>query len=337
MTDSDLIEQFKEEYQDYHRITAKRARETRKLLRALERGMNGRPLVAVEASDFQALLSELAKTRHPNTVRKLANMVRPFFNWANARGLIDHQRWLQLRAVKDPRGARRQSEPKPYTRAELTEFRAQLAARLPLLPTHGPGSRLMRRWIAGQSQYRRVARHAMRLQVEAIVALALHCGLRRAEIFELSPDDLHYDNEYVVVKGKADPNTGEPKYREVPFTEDARSAVRAWLDFRELMRPDHSRAWLRCHGPIDYANPMSFDRFEELLSAVVGPGWGLHRFRHTFATERLRAGTPLEIVSEVMGHSTLEQTRAYAQILSRDLSRELARTEDKFTAAVSAA
>jgi integrase/recombinase XerC len=66
----------------------------------------------------------------------------------------------------------------------------------------------------------------MRLQVDAIVALALHCGLRRAEIFQLKPDDLHYDNEYIVVVGKGG------KVREVPFTEAARTAVQRWLDFR---------------------------------------------------------------------------------------------------------
>lgn len=329
-----LIAQFKEEYQDYHRISAKRARQQRELLTELASRLDGRSLVECEASEFQALLSELAKTRQPNTVRKLGNMVRPFFNWAYAREMMDHQRWQQLRNVKDPRGATGKSKPKPYSKAELTAFRAKLAERLPLLPQQGRGSRLLDRWIVGKSQYRRVARHAMRLQVEAVVALALHCGLRRAEIFELEPDDLHYDNEYIVVKGKADPNTGEPKYREVPFTEDARQAVKLWLDFRELMRPDHARTWLRCYGPIDYADPMTFDRFESLLSSVVEPGWTLHRFRHTFATERLRAGTPLEIVSETLGHSSLEQTRAYAEIVRHDLTRELAKTEQRFLEAV---
>jgi integrase len=75
---------------------------------------------------------------------------------------------------------------------------------------------------------------------------------------------------------------------------------------------------------------MTFLRLEELLRRVVGPGWELHRFRHTFATERLRAGTPLEIVSLALGHATLEQTRAYAEIVRSDISRELAKTEGAF-------
>jgi integrase len=136
------------------------------------------------------------------------------------------------------------------------------------------------------------------------------------------------------VRGKADPNTGEPKIRAVPFTETARERVKAWLDFRELMRPDHGRTWLRCLGPLDYADPMAFDRFQTLLSSVVGPGWTLHRFRHTFATERLRAGTPLEIVSETLGHASLQQTLAYAQILRHDLTREMHKTESRFLEAI---
>jgi integrase len=331
---SDLIEQFKREYQDYHRITEKRAREQRQHLGALELRMDGRSLVEVTAEDFAGFLAELAQTRQPNTVRKIGNMIRPFFNWAHARGYVDDGRIRQLRAVKDPRGAARQCRPKPYSRKELAEFWAMLSERLPLLPDKGAGSKLLGRWIVGKTEWRRVARHAMRLQVEAVVALALHCGLRRAEIFNLTPDELHYDNEYVVVRGKADPNTGEPKIRAVPFTEPARDAVRSWLDFRELMRPTHGKTWLSCFGPHTYADPMSFDRFEELLGKVVGPGWTLHRFRHTFATERLRAGTPLEIVSEALGHSNLEQTRAYAEIARQDMTREMQKTEDGFVSAV---
>lgn len=331
---SDLIEQFDREYIKYHRITEKRAREQRQHLASLELRLDGRSLVEVRSEDFAGFLADLAVTRQPNTVRKIGNMVRPFFNWAHARGMISDTTIIQLRAVKDPRGATRQGKPNPYNRNELRAFWVALSERLPLLPDKGPGSRLLGRWIVGKSPWRRVARHAMRLQVEAIVALALHCGLRRQEIFDLTPDHLHYDNEYVDVKGKADPTTGHPKERAVPFTEPAREAVKAWLDFRELMDPDHGQTWLSCFGPHTYATAMSFDRFEELLPKTVGAGWTLHRFRHTFATERLRAGTPLEIVSEVLGHATLEQTRGYAEIARGDLTREMWRTEDGFVKAV---
>jgi integrase len=327
---TDLIEQFRVQYQEYHRITPHRAHWQLHHLRALESRLNGRSLVECNGDDFAAYLAELAVTRKPNTVRKIGNYIRPFFNWAYARGQLDADLYRQLREVRDPRGATRQCKPNPYSRKELEAFRVALAERLPLLPSPGKRSQLLRRWIVGRTSFVRIRRHAMRLQVEAMVALALHCGLRRGELFALLPDDLHYDNEYVVVTGKADPNTGEPKVRTVPYTEPAREAVKRWLDFRELMRPDHGKTWLTCHGRDTYAEPMSERQLKELLPV----GWTWHRFRHTFATERLRAGTPLEIVSVVMGHSTLEQTRAYAEIVRQDVTRELAKTEREFVEAV---
>jgi site-specific recombinase XerD len=321
-----LIEDFEREYQRYHGITPKRAREQRALLSQLESRLSG-TLDTATADDFASLLADLvASGLHVNTVRKKANMVRPFFSWMFAKGLITGDAYMRLKAVKDPRGATGNSKPRPYKRKELDQFFAAVEERLPLLPERGPGSQLIKGWLAGKgTPWFKIGKHAMRLQIDAIVALALHCGLRRAEIYQLKPDDLHYDNEYIVVVGKGG------KVREVPFTEAARAAVQRWLDFRSsVIRPSCEETWLSCRGPYTYNQPMTFLRLEELLKRAVGPGWELHRFRHTFATERLRAGTPLEIVSLALGHATLEQTRAYAEIVRSDISRELAKTEGAF-------
>jgi site-specific recombinase XerD len=320
-----LIEDFEREYQRYHGISAERAGQQRRLLAELESTLNGRTLIEVTADDFQMFLGDLLDLGlHVNTVRKKANMLRPFFSWAYAKGLIDADRYMRLKGVKDPRGATANSTPNPYKRKELARFWEELEEALPLLPEKGRGSQLLRRWLQGKTRWSKIRRHAMRLQVDAVVALALHCGLRRSEIFQLKPDDLHYDNAYIVVNGKGG------KIREVPFTEVARTAVQRWLDFRALMRPSCEETWLSCYYPQSYNNPISFKRFKVLLQKEVGPGWRLHRFRHTFATERLRTGTPLEIVSVALGHATLEQTRAYAEIVRSDIARELAKTEGAF-------
>lgn len=319
-----LIDRFRREYQDFHSISEARAKEQRALIAALGTEIAPAPLTEATAGDFQGLLGAMVSGGlHVNTVRKKANMVRPFFGWLYATGRIDADTYLRLKSVDNPRGSTARSKPRPYKRAELDEFYAQLEASLPLLPKHGRGSTLIQRWIAGKTRWPRVAGHAMRLQVDAIVALALHCGLRRFEIFQLKPDDLHYDNDYIVVLGKG------KKVREVPFTEPAREAVRAWLDFRTLMRPECPETWLSCFGHA-WNRAMSDDRFAELLLKTVGPGWQLHRFRHTFATERLRSGVPLDVVSTTLGHSTLEQTRGYAEIVKQDVARELEKTEANF-------
>ena len=56
-------------------------------------------------------------------------------------------------------------------------------------------------------------------------------------------------------------------------------------------------------------------------SGIVGPkGVGdfrLHDLRHTFATRALEGGTPLEVVSKLLGHSSVQVTQRYAHITSK--------------------
>lgn len=328
MTD-DIYKRFARGYQQYHRISEDRARRQLKLLRAFEATLDGRSILEATSEDFQAFAGQLlAHPYNVNTVRTKLNMIRPFFSWAYAVKAISAEQYMELKSVGNPRGATGKSTPRPYAPQELDQFWADLDAQLPYLPERGKGSQAIKRWMHGTGRWQRVYKHAMRLQVEAIVALALDCGLRRGEIFNLSMDQLHYDNEYIVVHG-APKGNGIERIRKVPFTDEAREKVKLWLEFRATIRPTHSRPWLSLYGQTAYMRPMRFKRFEQLLGKVVGP-YELHRFRHTCATNWLRAGMTLEKVSKLIGHTSLEQTLAYAEILEGDVARDVARHEGDF-------
>lgn len=330
MTTDDIIARFENEYLAYNNITAERAGQQVKLLREFEDWID-KPLIEAEAGDLQGFAASLVKHGyHVNTVRKKLGMIRPFVTWAYQVNLIDADHYMKLRGVKNPRGSTGNTLPNPYKRTQVLAFWAQLSERLPELPESGPGSWALRRWLSGKGGWNATLyRHAMRLQIEAAARLALDMGLRRSEIFRLSVDDLHYDNEYLVVKGKADPNTGLPKIREVPFTETARRAVFSWLEFRAMMRVKHDRPWLNCFGS-KYDQPMRDRKFHGLLQELVGPDWRWHRFRHTCGTSWLRAGMPLEQVQRLLGHATLQQTLGYAEIAKNDLSRAMAKHASGF-------
>lgn len=47
-----------------------------------------------------------------------------------------------------------------------------------------------------------------------------------------------------------------------------------------------------------------------------------HRFRHTFATEMLEKGVPIEVVKELLGHRNLASTQIYATVTDRRLREE---------------
>lgn len=326
---TDLIERFRLEYQVFHRISDKRAREQRALLEGLREEID-HELDTLSAAEFQQWAARLIEAGfHVNTVRKKQNMIRAWISWAFAVGVIDGQRYLQLKSVKNPRGSTGQAKPNPYSHGELEEFWRIFEERWPRLPTKGPGSRALRRYQMGKGKWRPLWRHAFRLQLLCMVRLALDLGMRAHEIHQLSINDLHYDNEYIVVWGKADPNTGEKKSRAVPITTAARKAIFEWVEFRSMLRPQHDRAWLVLYSHWRL-NAMDMDRFEVLLQSVIGPGYAWHRFRHTCATEWLRAGMELETVSRLLGHANLTQTMCYAEITKHDLQKAVDKFEREF-------
>jgi hypothetical protein len=75
------------------------------------------------------------------------------------------------------------------------------------------------------------------------MSLALFGGLRATEIRLAGLDDIHPDNEYMVVRGKSPVGENEG-YREVPFTVEGRRIVGEWLEFRAVIAPNHRTPWL---------------------------------------------------------------------------------------------
>lgn len=337
--DSPVVDQFTAEYFVLNRISVARQREVRKVLAALtEFAGKSSPEECDEQDLIDYMAFMLESGRHVNTVRHHNHAIRPFFHWAFQRRIVTAERWMRIRDVKDPRGSSANQKPRPYKAAEVREFWRLLDERWPLVP-----DKRLKRWRNDTCQYRRVWTHAMNLQSRAVISLAVFGGLRQNEIFTIGMADLHPDNEYIVVHGKTVVHD-QPKVREVPYTEAGREMVAAWLEFRAWMKPKHEHPWLVVTanattnpGRVAIARSEPNHRMKqqgfERIPAYVGR-YNFHRFRHTFATEQLRAGTELETVSRVLGHASLAQTLVYAEIVKEDTARALRRSEPKFMAAL---
>lgn len=311
-----------------HQISEVRQRRSLALFAQLEQHL-GRELHTATDEDLNLwMAAQVAQGKDPNTVRFFLNMLRPYFRWAwKDKGLIDADRWLRIADVKPPRGASSTSVPKPYKRPEIKQFWIDLDESFP------PQEKLdyfLRRYQRGTSGYARLRQHMRNYQTRAIVSLALYEGLRRTEILSLTVHDLHPDNAYLLVKGKRVDHRERP--REVPYNDAAREVIEEWLQLRKLLRPRHMQPWLALQQP-KAQRPMEPKPFGELL-AKVGPGYELHRFRHTFATERLRAGMPLERLQRILGHASVAQTLAYTKLLREDLGEAMERSDEQFMQAV---
>lgn len=331
-----IVDDFAADHFVVNRISPERQWDVRRILGLLS-DFAEKPIEDVDADDLADYLASLvAAGLHVNTVRRYNHAIKPFFRWAFHRRLVSADQWLRIQDVKNPRGASGSQTPRPYKRAEVKEFWRLLDERWPLVP-----EKRLKRWRNGTCQYKRVWSQAMNLQTSAVISLALFAGLRHNEILTIDIDDLHPDNDYIVVHGKTVIHE-VPKIREVPYTEAGREMIAAWLEFRAWMKPTHDRPWLVAHANASmhpaHVNPSApnheiKNRGFSKLPKYVGD-YDYHRFRHTFGTERLRAGTELETVSRMMGHANLQQTLVYAEIVKEDLQRAARRSEPTFIAAV---
>jgi site-specific recombinase XerD len=206
---TDATERFVTWQRQYNGVSEERCRQIRRFLTDLGTFVGGSP-EDTTARDFQGWLGLMAEQgAHPNTVRKNGNMVRPFFRWATREHLMPADRLFAISEVPNPRGATGDSKPKPYRRKEIARLWGEVEADYPLSPD------FVVRWRKGTSRWKRVWRHAARLQYEAVIHLCLHGGLRREEVFRLTVDDIHPDNAYIVVQGAAKGQGREYRQREI--------------------------------------------------------------------------------------------------------------------------
>jgi integrase len=284
-----------------------------------------RPLEDIDEIDVRVwAAAHTANGYAPSTVATYMKAIRSFYRWMWRSHIIDADRYARIADVSVPRGAY-SSQPRPYSRKEITKLWADLATTWPYA-----SDLTLRRWANGTSPWRSVKKHAMRLQLTAICELALVCGLRRIEIYRLGFDDVHPDNRYIVVHGKrSDQN---PKVREVPYPASTRAAVLEWFRMRGRMSPEPGLGiWLSVTGP----EPAAALRFRRLGGILHTFGdYELHRLRHTCATGRLRAGMTLEQLSRFLGHSNITQTLVYAKLVSDDIHKSAERTDAAFQAAI---
>lgn len=338
MTTAETLARFTAEYLVPNSITLKRQGEQLRELQRLAAWMDPKPLVEMTQQDILTYLGEkLTRGLHPNTVRSYHVMVRSFITWASSADLIDAERERMLRRIAAPRGSSPHSKPNPYTKTEVGRFRALLADKYPTLPEYGKGSRLLPRYLHGRSDTMNGAlwRHARRLQFEAQLALAVELGLRSKEIHGLTIPAAHYENDALVV-ATAKQGPGTLVYRQLPWTPHAHACMMEWIDFRTVIGPPNESLWLTLgyteHGAAQLS-PLTMGTFHTSLRAF-GKGWRWHRFRHTAATEWLRAGMPVEKVRVLMGHARIEQTLEYTKILDSDVSSAMEEAHAKFAKAM---
>lgn len=334
----DLVAEFCAARHAYNSISKSRRRQQPKVLRLFEASLDGRDVVDATAADLTTYLgSRVAAGKAPNTVLKDLKMIRPLFTWMWEQHLIDAERLMRVRAVRPPRGTTPFGTPRPYKKGQVEQLLRELEAAYPWIrpqdvrdgtPDLARAAFFLERWRRGQSRWSRVQPYFQRVQIEAIVALGLYGGIRLDEVWRVTLDHLHPDNDYVVVYGAAKNREGKRRERAVPWMRpEMRTAVDRWVAAREELAPPHDFPWLSLHTQAHHLKPMQERTFRMLLTDL-GSGWEYHRLRHTAITAMVRAMPhKLHHVQRIAGHSRLAQTLAYAEMLPGDFVESAAQAE----------
>jgi site-specific recombinase XerD len=155
----------------------------------------------------------------------------------------------------------------------------------------------------------------------AIVGLMLLQGLRSQEVLNLNRDDLLLLEAQIRVRGKGN------KTRFLPLAPEAAQLLDHYL---RLERPPNSThaLFVSLKGSARGARMTSaglrslFRHHRQTTGVKIA---NPHRFRHTFASDMVRAGVSLPALMQLMGHAQIQTTLVYMQVTPLEVYQQYAR------------
>ena len=149
----------------------------------------------------------------------------------------------------------------------------------------------------------------------AILLLAARLGLRAGDIRTLRLDDIRWQTARLEITQS---KTGTPL--SLPLSEEIGQALIDYLRYGRPVSP-YREVFLRAMAPpvpFSSANSLyhiiTFYRRRAGIKLPAQNRKGLHGLRHTVATRLLEVDTPLEVISDIMGHLSPNSTRRYIKV-----------------------
>lgn len=145
---------------------------------------------------------------------------------------------------------------------------------------------------------------------KALFLFMIDTGLRRAELISLNWKDVNIENGVIVVRrGKG----GKPRSVIIGI-----KTRRALLAYKRKINPEESEPLFQTRNGTRFTKDgftSLFRRISNKSNIHISP----HMLRRTFATLALKAGMNLVHLQGFLGHSSIEMTRHYIQMLDEDL------------------
>lgn len=144
----------------------------------------------------------------------------------------------------------------------------------------------------------------------AILLLVTHLGLRDGDVQNLKFENLHWQECCIrLIQSK----TGRPL--ELPLEQEVGEAIIDYLKYGRPIQDKTQYVFVRHSAPFGKCNNY-FHVMRKYLSAAGVPfdrekSHGLHTLRYSLATKLLEHEVPIETISEILGHASVNTTKIY--------------------------
>jgi site-specific recombinase XerD len=150
----------------------------------------------------------------------------------------------------------------------------------------------------------------------AMVLLLLRTGMRIGELLDTRVNDVDLNEMTVKIYEAAKNKIGRVVY----FSDDAKEALVAWLKNRDqrnsfLFYGQGGNRWSYSAARVRFVKYIGKAHLDD-------KNYTVHCLRHTYATDLLNAGMRLEVLQQLLGHSSLNVTRIYARLTDKTREEE---------------
>ena len=245
-------------------------------------GSRKRPALAqIEPDDITTFITSRGR-RHPRSASRGISDLRCFLRYLLQRSIVHRDLTQMLPTVLVPRDATIPSVWDPELVVKLLKVIDRTSPR-------------------GKRDY-------------AMLLLAYRLGLRLGDIKALTLDDLKWDAASIEIRQSKTSAT-----LCLPMSEEIGSAL---IDYLKSGRPQvaYREVFLTARLPFTpipennhLHHVMSYWRQLAGIRFRTRQRSGLHSLRHTLATQLLQQGTPLHVISDILGHATTASTMIYAK------------------------
>ena len=146
-----------------------------------------------------------------------------------------------------------------------------------------------------------------------VVLLAAELGIRSGDILRLKMSDIHWERdtiEFVQYKTKI--------FNQLPLLENIKYAL---IDYLKNGRPESPLKYIFI-GIRNGGKPLTNTSIHQIVSKyfrkagidIAKRKHGPHAMRHSLASSMLHDNTPMYVIKEVLGHSSINTTRFYLNI-----------------------